>query len=164
MVKVLTYQVVDCVLCDKKLRTPCDVGTIRVTCPNCFTQWEMSTHPRTQTKVQAAITSINHSTATSSTCGKRLADFDPYVPIPHPASSGRIHNAKQSASSTSSGNPSFGMSLYVIWLVGSFVAIPYYNWQFAQQHGFAAWLMFGGIVATLQGIFWPLLLLLSYSN
>lgn len=31
----------------------------------------------------------------------------------------------------------------------------YYNWQYAQEHGFIAWLFFGEVIATLQGILWP---------
>jgi hypothetical protein len=31
----------------------------------------------------------------------------------------------------------------------------YFNWQYAQEHGFVAWLFFGEIIATFKGAFWP---------
>lgn len=32
---------------------------------------------------------------------------------------------------------------------------PYYNWQYAKEHGFIKWLFFGEIVATLKSTAWP---------
>jgi hypothetical protein len=32
----------------------------------------------------------------------------------------------------------------------------YFNWQYAQEHGFMAWLFFGEVIATLKGVLWPL--------
>ena len=46
--------------------------------------------------------------------------------------------------------------LYGIWIIGVVITVPYYNWQFAQQHGFAAWMFFGEIIPTIKAIFWPI--------
>ena len=40
-----------------------------------------------------------------------------------------------------------------LWLNGIFTL--YFNWQYAQEHGFASWLMFGEIIATAEGFVWP---------
>ena len=32
----------------------------------------------------------------------------------------------------------------------------YYNYEYAQTHGFLAWLFFGEIIATLKSFVWPL--------
>jgi hypothetical protein len=42
--------------------------------------------------------------------------------------------------------------LYVISL---FIAVPYYNWQYARGHGFADWLFWGEIVPTGKAFVWP---------
>ena len=33
----------------------------------------------------------------------------------------------------------------------------YYNYLYAQEHGFMAWLFFGEIIATLKAFIWPLI-------
>lgn len=38
---------------------------------------------------------------------------------------------------------------------GVMIFTPYYNWQFAQKHGFWAWLTFGQVVPTMQAAVWP---------
>lgn len=35
------------------------------------------------------------------------------------------------------------------------VMTPYYNWQYAKEHGFIKWLFLGEIVATLKSTAWP---------
>jgi hypothetical protein len=35
------------------------------------------------------------------------------------------------------------------------IAIPYYNYRYAQRHGFLSWLIFGEVVATSQAMVWP---------
>ena len=35
------------------------------------------------------------------------------------------------------------------------VMTPYYNWQYAKEHGFIKWLFLGEIVATLKSAAWP---------
>ncbi len=32
----------------------------------------------------------------------------------------------------------------------------YYNWLYANEHGFVAWLFFGEIIASLKALVWPL--------
>ena len=48
----------------------------------------------------------------------------------------------------------------VFGLYGISVAIfaLYFNWQYAQEHGFMAWLFFGEVVATLKAIVWPFII------
>jgi hypothetical protein len=55
-----------------------------------------------------------------------------------------------------------GDVLQTIWVIGIALAIPYYNWQFAKQHGFAAWIFLGEIIPTLKAIFWPIYLVVDY--
>jgi hypothetical protein len=50
---------------------------------------------------------------------------------------------------------------YGIWITGMIVAVPYYNWQFAHQHGFAAWALFGEIIPTIKAIFWPIYVMID---
>jgi hypothetical protein len=45
------------------------------------------------------------------------------------------------------------IALYAISLV---FFIPYYNWRFAKEHGFVAWIFLGEVVATGKGVAWPL--------
>lgn len=33
--------------------------------------------------------------------------------------------------------------------------VPYFNWQYAKQHGFVNWLLLGEVVPTLKAIVWP---------
>lgn len=35
------------------------------------------------------------------------------------------------------------------------IMTPYYNWQYAKEHGFIKWLFLGEIVATLKSAAWP---------
>ena len=32
----------------------------------------------------------------------------------------------------------------------------YYNWLYANEHGFIAWLFFGEVIASLKALVWPL--------
>ena len=34
-------------------------------------------------------------------------------------------------------------------------AVPYFNWQYAREHTFTSWLMFGGLKATVKAAVWP---------
>jgi len=38
---------------------------------------------------------------------------------------------------------------------------PYYNWQYAKEHGFIKWLFLGEIVATLKSTAWPYFIFFS---
>lgn len=35
------------------------------------------------------------------------------------------------------------------------LATPYFNWMFAKENGFLAWLFLGQIIPTLQAFVWP---------
>lgn len=35
------------------------------------------------------------------------------------------------------------------------IATPYFNWVFAQENGFLAWLLLGQIIPTFQAFVWP---------
>jgi hypothetical protein len=39
--------------------------------------------------------------------------------------------------------------------VGGLFFVPYYNWRYAQEHGFIKWLLLGEVVPTLKGVAWP---------
>jgi len=39
--------------------------------------------------------------------------------------------------------------------LGAMAAIPYFNWQYAHDHGFARWVLLGELVATAKGLAWP---------
>ncbi len=52
-------------------------------------------------------------------------------------------------------NPILSM-LFVLYGLTAGVFALYFNWQYAQEHGFLAWLFFGEIIATFKGVFWPL--------
>ena len=43
----------------------------------------------------------------------------------------------------------------IIYGISAFGMITYFNWLYAVQNGFWKWLIFGEIVATFQGLFWP---------
>ncbi len=42
-----------------------------------------------------------------------------------------------------------------IYVLSVFVAVPYYNWQYAREHGFADWLVWGEIAPTGKAFAWP---------
>jgi len=42
-----------------------------------------------------------------------------------------------------------------VYMLAAMVAVPYFNWQYAQEHGFVRWLFFGEFVATAKGFAWP---------
>jgi hypothetical protein len=42
-----------------------------------------------------------------------------------------------------------------IYSIGVTISIPYFNWCYARDNGFASWLFFGEIVATGQAVIWP---------
>tara|TARA_Y100000389_G_scaffold166215_1_gene170813 strand:- start:36 stop:209 length:174 start_codon:yes stop_codon:yes gene_type:complete len=35
------------------------------------------------------------------------------------------------------------------------IATPYFNWIFAKENGFLAWLLLGQIIPTFQAFVWP---------
>ena len=45
------------------------------------------------------------------------------------------------------------LGLYIVSVL--MFALPYYNWQYAKEHGFLRWLFLGEIVATAKSVAWP---------
>jgi hypothetical protein len=46
--------------------------------------------------------------------------------------------------------------IFVIYMcIASFIFVPYYNWQYANQHGYVSWIFFGEIVATAKAFAFP---------
>jgi len=43
--------------------------------------------------------------------------------------------------------------------IAGIIFAPYYNWQYAREHGFASWIFFGEIVATGRALAWPYFML-----
>lgn len=39
--------------------------------------------------------------------------------------------------------------------LGAMVTLPYYNWQYAKEHGFVSWMFLGQIVPSLKAATWP---------
>jgi hypothetical protein len=52
------------------------------------------------------------------------------------------------------------VGLYMLALI---VAVPYFNWQYAQEHGFMRWFFFGEFVATAKGFAWPYFVAMRFS-
>ena len=48
-----------------------------------------------------------------------------------------------------------GEKILTIYVMTCLFAIPYYNWQYAKEHGFLEWLFLGEFVATAKGAAWP---------
>ena len=46
--------------------------------------------------------------------------------------------------------------LFILYLASVGIFTLYYNYLYAQDHGFIAWLFFGEIVASLKALVWPL--------
>jgi hypothetical protein len=44
------------------------------------------------------------------------------------------------------------MSLYMI---STFIAAPYFNWRYIQDHGFLDWILWGEIKPTAEALIWP---------
>lgn len=48
-----------------------------------------------------------------------------------------------------------GSVVVVLYAIGVTVTAPYYNWKYAQQHGFVPWLLLGEVIATAKSVAWP---------
>lgn len=54
-----------------------------------------------------------------------------------------------------------GLAATVVWImfmvywIGTAAALPYFNWTYAQTHGFWSWFFFGEVVASAQSFAWP---------
>jgi hypothetical protein len=42
-----------------------------------------------------------------------------------------------------------------IYFCVAMLMLPYYNWQYAREHGFAAWMFLGQFVPTVKAAVWP---------
>mgnify|MGYP003676661591 CR=1 FL=1 len=51
-----------------------------------------------------------------------------------------------------------------LYFISVMVAIPYFNFCYANKHGFVSWLLLGEIVPTTQAIVWPYFALTAKSN
>ena len=49
-----------------------------------------------------------------------------------------------------------------VYMFSLLIAIPYFNWQIANEYGFVRWLFFGEFVATAKGVVWPYFVAMSY--
>ena len=54
--------------------------------------------------------------------------------------------------------------LLAIYFIGVIISGLYFNWAYANTHGFMKWLFFGEIVPTIQSLFWPIYLLLYFDR
>ncbi len=56
-----------------------------------------------------------------------------------------------------------GLALFLllIYLVGVSFSVMYFYYQFARNHGFLCWLLFGEIVAIVKASIWPIFFILS---
>ena len=48
------------------------------------------------------------------------------------------------------------MGILIIYAISVGIFGIYYNWLYANEHGFIAWLFFGEIIASLKALVWPL--------
>ena len=48
------------------------------------------------------------------------------------------------------------MAIVIVYGISVAIFGLYYNWLYAQTHGFIAWLLFGEIIASLKALIWPL--------
>ena len=48
------------------------------------------------------------------------------------------------------------MGILIIYGISVGIFGIYYNWLYANEHGFIAWLFFGEIIASLKALVWPL--------
>ena len=42
-----------------------------------------------------------------------------------------------------------------IYFIGWGIAVPYYNYQYANNNGFLKWVFFGEVIATFEAFGWP---------
>jgi len=48
-----------------------------------------------------------------------------------------------------------GVVLFAVYFIGTTLALSYYNWQYARDHGFVQWVLLGQIVPTAKALVWP---------
>lgn len=42
-----------------------------------------------------------------------------------------------------------------LYMLAAMVAVPYFNWRYAQEHGLMRWLLLGEFITTVKGLAWP---------
>ncbi len=60
--------------------------------------------------------------------------------------------------------PAFISAVFVVYLTGVVLYAPYFNYQYAQRHGFLSWLFLGEVAATSQSLIWPYFAFIGSSN
>ena len=58
------------------------------------------------------------------------------------------------ASKSGLGQTIWTIALYV-YFAGVLLTLPYFNWQYAQRHGFLNWMLLGEVIASFQATAWP---------
>jgi len=53
------------------------------------------------------------------------------------------------------------VGIFALYFMSLSVMTPYFNWQYAKEHGFIKWLFLGEIVATLKSTAWPYFIFFS---
>lgn len=48
-----------------------------------------------------------------------------------------------------------GLAVWYIYFLSMMLAVPYFNWGYAKEHGFMSWLVFGEVIATAKSLIWP---------
>jgi hypothetical protein len=48
-----------------------------------------------------------------------------------------------------------GLAVFYIYFLSMMLAVPYFNWGYAKEHGFMSWLVFGEVIATAKSLIWP---------
>ncbi len=49
----------------------------------------------------------------------------------------------------------FLIAFWLYFAVTGLIFLPYYNWQYAREHGFASWLFLGELAASAKALGWP---------
>jgi len=49
----------------------------------------------------------------------------------------------------------FGMIIFYLYAFTLLPMVPYFNWRYANEHGFVKWILFGDIIATAKSLIWP---------
>lgn len=52
----------------------------------------------------------------------------------------------------------------IYFAIAGFIFTPYYNWQYAKDHGFVNWIFLGEVVPTLKAMVWPYFLAVNINN
>lgn len=58
----------------------------------------------------------------------------------------------------------FSFLIYIYMIPAFLIFVPYFNWQYAQEHGFVSWLVLGEVVPTLQATIWPYYVVKHYTK